>query len=90
MTSRNKDDSAWDEASWKGHRLAQHRAFLRLSFPDKLKAVEAMGDFAREMLENRRDRGRPGIDPETDGLARGSQSEQVGEDPKPYPTSRKS
>lgn len=49
MTKKTEDDSAWEQTSWKGHRLAQHRAFYALSFEEKLKAVEEMADFAREM-----------------------------------------
>ncbi len=49
MTKKTEDDSAWKQTSWKGHRLAQHRAFHALSLEEKLKAVEEMADFAREM-----------------------------------------
>ncbi len=53
MTTNKNIDSAWEETSWKGHRRAQHRAFFELSFEDKLKAVEEMADFAREMIKAR-------------------------------------
>jgi len=49
MTGKTEDDAAWEKTSWKGHRRAQHRAFYALSFEEKLKAVEELADFAREM-----------------------------------------
>lgn len=49
MTKRTDDDSALEKTSWRGHRLAQHRAFYALSLEEKLRAVEEMADFAREM-----------------------------------------
>jgi len=49
MTGKTEDDAAWVQTSWKGHRLAQHRAFHVLSFEEKRKTVEEMADFAREM-----------------------------------------
>ncbi|MCC5807304.1 MAG: hypothetical protein JJU00_13350 [Opitutales bacterium] len=88
MTSKDKADSAWEETTWKGHRLAQHRAFLRLSFADKLKTIEEMGEFAAEIIRRKRERGEPYIDPETGELVRGAQTQRVGEDPKPYPASK--
>lgn len=39
MTEKTEDDSAWKKTSWKGYRLAQHRAFHALSFEEKLKAA---------------------------------------------------
>ncbi|MCC5840724.1 MAG: hypothetical protein JJT96_11415 [Opitutales bacterium] len=89
MTSNKSADSAWEATTWKGHRLAQHRAFLRLSFADKLKSIEELGEFAADVLRRKRARGEPYIDPETGELVRGRRAQAVGEDPPPFPASGK-
>jgi hypothetical protein len=41
----------WTRATWEGNRLAQHRAFQSLSFREKLRVIEDLGEvtefFAR-------------------------------------------
>jgi hypothetical protein len=34
----------WTLATWEGNRLAQHRAFQALSFRDKVRAIENLGE----------------------------------------------
>ncbi|MGJ3241640.1 MAG: hypothetical protein ACFE0O_01605 [Opitutales bacterium] len=52
------------QTSWKGHRLAQHRAFYAFSLEEKLKAVEEMADFARKMRGDDAPQKRDSIDSE--------------------------
>jgi hypothetical protein len=38
----------WSIVTFEGNRLAQHRAFLRLSFAEKLQALEDMAEVVKE------------------------------------------
>jgi hypothetical protein len=81
MTPKLNENAAWEETSWKGHRRAQHQAFHQLSFADKLKTLEDMGDFARQLTKDRQRTGEPYIDP-------GTASGQVAETPAHYPAKK--
>lgn len=56
MTEKN-------DSGWKTHRLAQHQEFQALPFWEKLGRIEEMADFAREVLEERKRKGLPYVDP---------------------------
>jgi hypothetical protein len=61
----------WSVATWKGSRLQQHREFLALPFRRKLEVIEEMGALAEKMLNWRKARGLPYIDPLTGELVKG-------------------
>ena len=42
----------WTLATWEGNRLAQHRAFQALSFREKLRVIEDLGEVT-EFFANR-------------------------------------
>lgn len=46
-------DAPWHLASWEGNRRAQHRAFMELTFREKLQELERMEEVA-ELFEARR------------------------------------
>ncbi len=49
----------WSVATWEGNRRQQHREFLALSFREKLKVIEQLGEVAAFFAERRRARGLP-------------------------------
>jgi hypothetical protein len=59
MTPEEEAAIDWSLCTWEGARRAQHRAFLALSFREKLEAVEEMSDVARHFEEQRRQKGLP-------------------------------
>lgn len=65
MTANHKPEDGWETTTWKGHRLAQHRAFQALPFAKKLESIEQMADFARAILAERIRKGLPYVDPLT-------------------------
>ncbi len=65
MTSDEESKIDWSLTTWEGSRLQQHREFLPLPFRRKLEIIEEMVDHGRRMLEWRKSRGLPYIDPET-------------------------
>ena len=50
--------------------MEQHRAFLALSFREKMEALEGLCDLSLRLLENRHRRGLPYIDPYTGEVVR--------------------
>lgn len=55
----------WSLTTWEGSRRAALRDWMKLTLTEKWQAVEEMADLARSMLERRRKRGLPYIDPYT-------------------------
>jgi hypothetical protein len=55
----------WDLSTWKGSRRKQHQDFHAIPFSRKLEIIEEMNESAREMIESRRKRGLPYVDPYT-------------------------
>jgi hypothetical protein len=49
MTKKNEPEINWELTTWKGSRLAQHRAFKALPFSRKLEIVEEMCELARQL-----------------------------------------
>ncbi|MGJ8640627.1 MAG: hypothetical protein ACSHYA_14655 [Opitutaceae bacterium] len=78
----NNDTS--NHSGWKKHRLAQHLEFKALTFSQKLERIEDMADFAREVLEERKRKGFPYLDPIS-----GERIPRVAEDKHPYPKTEK-
>ena len=72
MTSDEESKIDWSLTTWKGSRLQQHREFLALPFRRKLEVIEEMDDHGRQVIEWRKAKGMPYIDPDTDQLVRGS------------------
>jgi hypothetical protein len=62
----------WESCTFEGSEREQLRVWSRLPLRRKLMALEEMGDLARKMLEWRKARGLPYIDPFTDELVRGT------------------
>lgn len=71
------DGVDWSVCTWKGSRLAQHRAFLGLSFREKMVALEGAADLSRQLLENCRREGRPYRDPYTGEIVRPARPESA-------------
>lgn len=61
----------WSLTTWKGSRREQHRAHLALPFRRKIELIEQMCDQARAIIEVRRQKGLPYIDPLTNQVVRG-------------------
>jgi hypothetical protein len=55
----------WESCTFEGSEREQLRVWSRLPLRRKLMALEEMGDLARKMLEWRKARGLPFIDPAT-------------------------
>jgi len=72
MTSEEESKIDWSLTTWKGSRLQQHREFLALPFRRKLEVIEEMDEHGREVIEWRKAKGMPYIDPDTDELVRPS------------------
>jgi hypothetical protein len=70
MTGNEESEIDWSLTTWKGSRLQQHREFYALPFRRKLEVIEEMGDLANKMLEWRKSRGLPYIDPATGELVK--------------------
>jgi hypothetical protein len=49
----------WSLATWEGNRRRQHQDFLALSFREKLRIIEQLGEVADAFAERRRARGLP-------------------------------
>jgi len=47
----------WENCSWEGSRSAQLKAYRKLSFKEKLHAIESWCAFSRFLIERRRKRG---------------------------------
>jgi hypothetical protein len=62
----------WSVTTWEGSRREALRHWMKLTLTEKWRAVEEMADFGREMIERRRKRGLPYIDPYTEKLVPGS------------------
>ena len=60
----------WSLCTWKGSRREQHQTYLALPFRRKLELLEELCDHARFMLEDRRRRGLPYLDPYTGEVVR--------------------
>ena len=59
----------WSSCTWQGAREAHLEAFRRLSFQDKLQALEEWCDISRSMITRRQRRGLPTIPLQTDDPA---------------------
>ena len=59
----NQSEMDWILTTWKGSRLQQHREFYKLSFRQKIQALEEMADHARATIAWRKANGLPYIDP---------------------------
>ena len=70
-----KDESKidWSLTTWKGSRREQHRMHLALPFRRKIELIEEMCDQARSVIEARRQKGLPYIDPLTDRVVHGGE-----------------
>jgi hypothetical protein len=55
----------WSVTTWEGSRREALRHWMKLTLTEKWRAVEEMADFGRAMIERRRQRGLPYIDPDT-------------------------
>jgi hypothetical protein len=55
----------WSATTWEGSRREALRHWMKLTLTEKWRAVEEMADFGREMIEDRREKGLPYIDPYT-------------------------
>lgn len=62
----------WEACTFEGLEREQFRVWSRLPLRRKLMALEEMGDLASKMLEWRKSRGLPYIDPDTGELVKGS------------------
>jgi hypothetical protein len=62
----------WESCTFEGSEREQFRVWSRLPLRRKLMALEEMGDLAGKMLEWRKSRGLPYIDPDTGELVKGS------------------
>ena len=51
----------WESCTWEGARLAQLKAYRKLSFTEKLRAIESWCEFSRFLIERRKKRGLPVI-----------------------------
>jgi hypothetical protein len=60
----------WSLTTWKGSRREQHRVHLALPFRRKIELIEEMCDQARSIIEARRQKGLPCIDPLTNRVVR--------------------
>jgi len=49
----------WNLATWEGNRRRQHQDFLALSFREKLRIIEQLGEVADVFAACRRARGLP-------------------------------
>ncbi len=49
----------WSLTTWEGNRLAHHRAFLALSFREKLLVIEQFGEVADMLARSRIVREKP-------------------------------
>jgi hypothetical protein len=61
----------WESCTFEGSEREQFRVWSRLPLRRKLMALEEMGDLAGRMLEWRKARGLPYIDPDTGELVKG-------------------
>ncbi len=66
------DGIDWSVTTWEGSRREELRHWMKLTLTEKWRDVEEMADFGREMIERRRKRGLPYIDPYTGKLVPGS------------------
>ena len=64
----------WESCTFEGSEREQLRVWSRLPLRRKLMALEEMGDLASKMLEWRKSRGLPYIDPDTGELIKGKQT----------------
>jgi hypothetical protein len=62
---KNEPEIDWSLTTWKGSRREQHRAHLALPFRRKIELIEEMCDQTRSIIETRRQKGLPYIDPWT-------------------------
>jgi hypothetical protein len=71
MTTPNGPEIDWSLTTWKGSRRKQHQEFHAIPFSRKLEIIEEMNRFANAIIEERRARGLPYIDPYTSQLVPG-------------------
>ncbi len=69
-------DFDWSVTTWKGSRRRQHEEYRAVPFSRKLEIIEEMNRHALEILEERRARGLPYIDPFTSERVSGKVSEE--------------
>jgi hypothetical protein len=50
---------AWERGRWEGNRRVQHEEFMALSFREKLREIERMGEVAALFEVRRRELGLP-------------------------------
>jgi len=65
MTEPSEKEVDWSLCTWKGSRRRQHQEFHAIPFSRKLEIIEEMNDAARAVIDARRRRGLPYIDPYT-------------------------
>ena len=58
----------WSVTTWEGSRREQLRRWAKLSFREKMEALEKMGDLALKILAHHKKRGLPYFDPYTGQL----------------------
>jgi len=73
MTNNPLDDPAidWSKCTFEGTERESLRAWRRLSFDEKLRALEEMHDLCNEMIAHKQAMGQPYIDPNTGQLVPG-------------------
>ena len=59
------NDIDWSVTTWEGSRREALRHWMKLTLSEKWRAVEEMADLGREVIERRRKRGLPYVDPYT-------------------------
>ena len=67
----------WESCTFEGSEREQLRVWIRLPLRRKLMALEEMGELAGRMLEWRKVRGLPYIDPATGDLVKGNPAAAV-------------
>ena len=83
MTKPSDPEIDWSLTTWKGARRKQHQEFHAIPFSRKLEIIEEMNRHALAVVEERRARGLPYIDPYTGQRVAGAAV--VREEPPPNP-----
>lgn len=83
----NLENVDWSKTTFEGSERENLRGWRRLTFDQKLQAVEELEALGMEFIDRRKARGLPYIDPETGKLMAGTKVEvpgQVAETPTAY------
>jgi hypothetical protein len=89
---QSKPEPEWSSTTWEGSRIAQLRDWAKMSLFQKLKFAEELEASGMAMIDRRKARGLPYIDPDTGELVRGKAktmtSLSVAESAPEYPAKR--